>query len=301
MDSTSTLEQVPAAEVRAASWGQGRRLEFVDFRLRWTGRINRSDLTAFFGISVPQASLDIAKYLEMAPGNATYDRSAKAYSATSTFAPLFRGNSPAKYLDELLARATGVLQAELSFLGSSPEVAVANNPSRSVPADTLSAVLSAIHDGTVLNIRYQSMSAVLPVERDIDPHALAHDGFRWHVRAYCHMRERFLDFVFARILSVQATDRPGKSGAEDDAWQRKVSLVVAPDPSLSEAHKRVIELDYEMQGGETTIECRQALLFYILKRLGLLDEHRAPAHVQQIVLKNRAEIAHLLPRTVEPR
>lgn len=301
MDSTCTLGQAPAAEVRAASWGQGRRLEFVDFRLRWTGRINRSDLTAFFGISVPQASLDIAKYLEMAPGNATYDRSAKAYAPTPTFAPLFPSNSPAKYLDELLARATGVLQAELSFLGWSPEVAVASNPSRSVPADTLSAVLSAIHDGTVLTIRYQSMSSVLPVERDIDPHALAHDGFRWHVRAYCHMRERFLDFVFARILSVQATGRPGKSGADDDAWQKKVPLVIAPNPSLSDAHKRVIELDYEMQGGETSIECRQALLFYVLRRLGLLDEHQAPAHVQQIVLRNRDEIAHVLPRTVGPR
>ena len=301
MDSKSTFEQAPAADLRAASWGQGRRLEFVDFRLRWTGRLNRSDLTAFFGISVPQASLDIAKYLEMAPGNATYDRSAKAYSATPTFAPFFPGNSPAKYLEELLARATGLLQAELSFLGWTPEVAVASNPSRSVPANTLSAVLSAIHDGTVLTIRYQSMSSVLPVERDIDPHSLAHDGFRWNVRAYCHMRERFLDFVFARILSVQTTVRPGKRGADDDAWQRKVPLVIAPSPSLSDAHKRVIELDYEMQGGETSIECRQALLFYVLRRLGLLDEHQALAHVQQIVLRNRDEIAHLLPKTVGPR
>ena len=301
MRHTSVIEQAVAAPARAASWGQGRRLEFVDFRLRWTGRMNRSDLTAFFGISVPQASLDIAKYLEMAPGNATYDRSAKAYAATPTFAPLFPGNSPAKYLDELLGRTTGVLQAELSFLGWAPEVAIANNPSRSVPADTLSEVLSAIRDGSVLTIRYQSMSSVLPVERDIDPHALAHDGFRWHVRAYCHTRERFLDFVFARILSVHATGRPGKKGADDNAWQRRVSLVIAPAPSLSDAHKRVIELDYEMQGGETSIQCRQALLFYVLRRLGLLDEHQAPAHVQQIVLRNRDEIAHLLPKTLGPR
>ena len=70
------------ATTRAISkWGQDRRLEFIDVRLRWDGRINRSDLTTFFGISVPQASLDIARYVELAPDNAVYDRSARVYLA----------------------------------------------------------------------------------------------------------------------------------------------------------------------------------------------------------------------------
>lgn len=301
MPPVAMAEPPESPEVRAASWGQGRRLEFVDFRLRWDGRINRADLTSFFEISVPQASQDIAKYLETAPDNATYDRSAKVYVSTPSFRPLFPGSSPAKYLDELLARATGVLQPELSFLGWSPTVAVATNPNRSVPADTLSMLLAAIRQGTVLTIRYQSMSSIQPVKRDIDPHALAHDGFRWHVRAYCRVRERYLDFVIARILGVGATGRPGKSGANDDEWQRMVPLVIAPAPSLSAAHKKVIELDYEMKRGKAAIKCRQALLFYVLRRLGLLDQHAAPSHVQQIVLKNRDAIAHLLPKTTGPR
>ena len=50
------------SETKVARWGQERRLEFIDFRLYWEGRINRSDLIDFFGISVPQASLDLAKY-----------------------------------------------------------------------------------------------------------------------------------------------------------------------------------------------------------------------------------------------
>ena len=48
--------------VRTGHWGQERRLEFIDFRLLWEGRLNRADLTTFFRISVPQASLDLAKY-----------------------------------------------------------------------------------------------------------------------------------------------------------------------------------------------------------------------------------------------
>lgn len=52
-------------------WGIERRLEFIDFRLFWEGRINRSDLTDQFGISTPQASADLARYQEMAPSNLT--------------------------------------------------------------------------------------------------------------------------------------------------------------------------------------------------------------------------------------
>ena len=50
-------------------WGQDRRVEFIDFRLRWEGLLNRADLTGFFGISIPQASLDPAKYIALPPKN----------------------------------------------------------------------------------------------------------------------------------------------------------------------------------------------------------------------------------------
>ena len=48
-----TEATAPAEPLR---WGTERRLEFIDFRLYWEGRVNRADLTREFGISVPQAS-----------------------------------------------------------------------------------------------------------------------------------------------------------------------------------------------------------------------------------------------------
>jgi hypothetical protein len=44
-----------------AGWGQERRLEFIDFRVLWDGRINRAELVEFFGTSIQQASHDLAK------------------------------------------------------------------------------------------------------------------------------------------------------------------------------------------------------------------------------------------------
>ncbi|WP_232076905.1 MULTISPECIES: WYL domain-containing protein [unclassified Variovorax] len=284
-----------AGEKAPARWSQGRRLEFLDFRLRWEGRLNRSDLTNFFGISVPQASLDISKYLELAPNNAVYDRSSKVYLATDGFEPLYPSNEPSRYLNELLAREIGVLPAEQSFLGWTPPTAAVAAPTRKLEANTVVAVLTAIRQRVCLRVTYQSMSSAEPKARIISPHAVAFDGYRWHVRAFCHTRGDFRDFVMARMLGVEVLEDAGTDGADDEAWHRQVSLVLAPNSRLSKAHRKVIELDYGMVDGEVVLECRQALLFYSLKRLGLLEVDASEPHVQQIVLRNRAAVMKFLP------
>ena len=204
----------------------------------------------------------------------------------------------------LAASKRGLLD-ELGFLGWAPAAAVAPNPSRAVAADTLRVLLDAIRRESAVTVRYQSMSSVEPVDQDIIPHALAHDGLRWHVRAYCNSRQQFLDFVIARILDSAPSSCPGetkgKGSADDFAWHRTVNLVLAPNPELLPAHQQVIELDYEMTGGQAVVECRQALVFYALKRLGLLDEVPATATAQHLVLKNRAEVEPLLSAAVHLR
>ncbi|MDP6475054.1 MAG: WYL domain-containing protein, partial [Alphaproteobacteria bacterium] len=59
--------------------GVRRRFEFMEFRLFWEERLNRRDLMEFFEISVPQASMDLTRYQELAPGNIVYDKKAKCY------------------------------------------------------------------------------------------------------------------------------------------------------------------------------------------------------------------------------
>ena len=50
-------------------WGVEQRLEFIEFRLFWEGGVNRSDITRYFGVSVPQASKDLSQYQAIAPDN----------------------------------------------------------------------------------------------------------------------------------------------------------------------------------------------------------------------------------------
>lgn len=289
----------PSPSKASVRWGQDRRLAFIDFRLRWEGRINRSDLTDFFGISVPQASLDIARYTELAPHNLEYDRSSRVYQATTNFLPLHSETQPDQYLNELLASTEGVLQPDASFIGWRPPVDGVPRPGRTVAAETLALLLKAIRDASGLKVVYQSMSKPNPSSRTISPHALAYDGFRWHVRAFCHSRQEFRDFVLGRVLEVQGVEPVGALASEDVAWNTILTLVLAPNPKLSPGGQRAIALDYGMRNGEAELKCRQALLFYTLKKLGLGHQADMQAEAQQIVLKNQADLASYLTRNTE--
>ncbi|MRR49662.1 MAG: WYL domain-containing protein [Rhodocyclaceae bacterium] len=280
----------------ATRWGPEKRLEFIDFRLRWDGRLNRSDISDFFGVSTPQASLDISRYIEMTPKNVRYSRSERTYLATEDFQPLFTSSNPQRYLSDLLAEAYGILDHGMTFVGWRPPVAAAPTPVRALSADTLVALIGAMRRGRALEMTYQSMNSTSPKTRLISPRAFGHDGFRWHVRAFCHLESSYRDFVIARILSLRGELPAPAEPPPDLEWDKTITLVLEPNPGLSDAHKRVIELDYGMENGELRFECRQALLLYVVHNLGLNDVEGKSPKVQQIVLRNRADIECFLPK-----
>lgn len=294
------MQQEPSQQASSGSartggrWSQERRLEFIDYRLRWDGRLNRSDLIDFFGISIPQASLDIARYSELAPANIRYDRSGRVYLAGEDFEPVYPVGSSQRFLGDVLAQAAGLSSPDSSFLGWAPPVGVAPVPSRVISVETLLTILRAIRAGLTLRVVYQSMTSPDPKERELSPHALGHDGFRWHVRAYCHSRKEFRDFLIARMVVVALGGASDVSSSGDQPWHTVVRLVLAPNPKLSLPRRRVIELDYGMHDGQAVLECRQALLFYVLKQLGFEDQASKPAEAQQVVLLNEEEVRQFL-------
>lgn len=290
MDDQTPSHDAGAPGAPGVSWGLDRRLQFIDFRLRWEGRLNRTDLIEHFSISTPQASLDIARYLELAPGNLEYDRSSRTYVAGASFRPLFPRSSARRYLAELHAKTTGLLEQRDSFIGQAPAVDSAPSPWRAVSDEVVHAVVRAIQEKSAVAVLYQSMTSVNASSRTISPHALGFDGFRWHVRAYCHKRQRFSDFVLARILDLKGAGPSSVDPGTDTFWHTILTLVLVPHPDLSAAKKRVIELDYSMKDGQVALECRQAFLYYTMRRLGLHTETPSDPAAQQISLGNRTEL-----------
>ena len=280
----------------AVKWSKERRLQFVDFRLQWEGRINRRDVTEFFKISVPQASADIARYTELAPQNLQYDASSRTYVAKPGFAPHFETTGPRQYLSQLLALERQILTMDQAFLAFRPPMASVPLPSRAIEPKTLALMLRAIAERGMLQIRYQSITRDEGQTRYISPHAFGYDGARWHVRAYCHLREGFRDFVFGRILSAGQPMASTIEPASDREWHTQVDLVLVPDESLAPKQRHGIEIDYGMKTGKVTIVCRQAMLFYTLRALNFELNGSPRKGERQLVIANLAEIKPLLPK-----
>ncbi len=278
--------------VRQIRWGVEKRLEFIEFCLFWEGKINRSDIIERFGVSVPQASKDLSQYREEAPKNIIYDPSEKRYLASPEFKPVFFKPNSDLYLAQLKSIADKVSSSEETWLSNVPNLDSMPIPHRTVDVTILRKVIDAVRNNRAIEIEYQSMNKERPdpVWRWITPHAFANDGFRWHVRAYCHETNKFKDFLLSRILKIGDEKEPGALPKEDHYWFEYVDVLLIPNPAYTKSQKEIIALDYGMKHEEISIPVRKALLYYFKKRLRLdvaeaLDEPKeAP-----IVIKNRKE------------
>jgi hypothetical protein len=274
------------------------RFAFVEFRVFWHSRINRADLIQHFGVSPTQASQDFKLYTELVPDNLVYDGAEKAYLRGESFSPRYADLSAESYLTPLLSISSGLIKPEDALLRSIPSFHVSPNPSRGVNPVILRAVVHALDHAEAIEIRYQSMASPAPTWRWIEPHAFAHDGFRWHVRAFCRRDRIFKDFLLSRIVETSNLNpklglHPALSrGEEDKDWSTDVTLMIAPHPDLSPSQQAAIRLDYGMgPEGVGEIKVKRSMLYYALKRLGLdTDPNARRPQDQQIVLVNRDNI-----------
>lgn len=281
------------------NWGVERRLEFIEFRLFWEGGVNRSDIIEMFDVSVPQASKDLTLYQERAPQNAIYDKSAKRYVASAHFSPIFLKPDPDGYLSRMRAIAEGLTEPEDSWIAKPPQMDIALTPRRSVDPIVLRTIISGIRENRSVEIHYQSMNRERadPMWRRMTPHAFGYDGFRWHARAYCHLDHKFKDFLLPRILDVGDMGTPGADGEQDALWQETFDIEIGPHPRLTPSQRSVVAKDYGMINERVVLTVRCAMLFYVLKRLGLLgDASQLDPRSQHIVALNAAETSRALKR-----
>ncbi len=311
-------------EMAPNKWSRRRRMEFIDFRLSVEGKINRSDLVNFFGISVPQSSLDFSYYRELVKNcvptreNLRYDVHRKLYVRTDDFKPVFPDEcSPDLFLEDLALVARDSLSDSRNFFNGKFPVAAAtlNPPKRKIDAKLLFNVIDAINEHMAMHIVYMSLSQGKFMDYLIAPHSFAFDGFRWHIRAYCYDRHEFRDYVLSRIKTADTpkimapNDRfpdplgngfreVGTDGASDSEWNEKVVLRLKINPDLNDNEKNALALDYGIgKNGYIEHEVRRALLFYAVRNLKLTEDYKKlPAIERQLVLDNEKEIFAMLKR-----
>ena len=269
-------------------WSTKQRLEFIETRLYWEGKISRKDLTGYFDISIPQSTKDIKAYTEEAPNNICYDNKAKQYVAAEGFEPVFISPDSESYLKRLLTTDT---DQEDFFCGAMPSFYNAPCIQRKIDPNILKYILRNIKEGNAVHVEYQSMSGPGPGWRWITPYAIGFDGFRWHTRAFCHKSRVFKDFNLGRIYETGETEPHPIDPSSDFQWFTDITFIIEPHPGLTEEQSKGIERDYGMINHTLEFEVRGAFTFYMLKRLNLEDGHEKNDPIkQQIVLKNREQI-----------
>lgn len=279
-----------SCKISGLRWEATRRMEFIEFRLYWEGKVNRGDLTDFFAISIPQASNDLSRYQELAPNNIDYDKSGKFYFATTEFIPIFYEPSSEHYLSLLKQVSSGISAKEDVFIKSFPEYDLIPILERPITAEMLKAIVDSIKNGIELRILYQSMSRPNPLSRWIAPKSLAYDGFRWGIRAYCFTNSKFMDFNIGRIWRIEET-RPSTLVEYDTNWYKEIVLRIGPNPGLTEDQQKTIEMEYGMVNGVKEVIVKQPFLSYFLKHYGLDPKNsERPPEAQHIVLLNPEEL-----------
>jgi predicted DNA-binding transcriptional regulator YafY len=158
---------------------------------------------------------------------------------------------------------------------------------RHVDPDLLRVILTAIRNRQAVDMRYQSLTSSR--WRAVAPHALAFDGYRWHLRAWCCEREDFRDFVLSRIGELGQLRPASYDPADDIEWNTKTTLRLCPHPGLDEEQRQAILRDYDMSNGCRQIEIRLSMAYYFIMRMNL-DLKDLPPPRAQIELENLAEV-----------
>ena len=271
MGNTSSTEQ----------WAGRERLVFIERLAWWRGLVNRGDLQALFGISQAQASADLQAYQAVNPLALVYQLSRKRYEAQATMICLL--HEP--HLEEAVRIFLGVpVPAALArVMPEDGKVDLFVAPARKATPEVERRVFLAMDHGRLLRIKYWSVHSSGAKWRKIAPHALAHDGCRWHIRAWCAENDDYRDFVLSRIEEADwPFDHEAGPPPADAEWERRVPLVLRANRGLDDEQRKSIERDYGMKRGKLTIQVREAMREYYLAQLRIPDSGTGsrPRHLE---------------------
>lgn len=272
-------------------WGVLKRLEFIEFRLFWNGRVNRSDLSDKFGLSHQQASTDLKTYQELAAENLAYDNAEKAYLRSKSFRPVLLEQSADRYLLQVLAIKSGWMRREDTWFDELPPLHVVGLAPTKLAPEVVLAVTDAIRDGSMLEIVYRSMTGSPEASRSVAPHAVFHSAGRWYIRAWSRTHDDFRDYNLARIQDASVRPEVFERQALDYEWAQKINLRIGPNPDLPDERKMAVMTEHAMTDGVMEVPVRLSLSFYLMSENNLDVEPKVlPPAKQQLVLLNRKDV-----------
>jgi hypothetical protein len=270
-------------ETNIEQWAAQERLRAIERAAFWRGWVRRKELVSLFGISMAQASADFQKYQELNPGALSYNLNAKRYEGVAGMQCVRHAPRLEDAIGCYLEGGAGVFQlppVAMAHGAGSVELAAGRTsslgfvllPVREAGAEVARMVFQAVIGRNRLRVRYWSLNSGKASWREIAPHAFGHDGYRWHVRAWCYNNSDYRDFVLSRVEACDSLMQIEKEAALpiDAAWESWESIELRPDSRLSDIQQAAIRRDYGIgKRGVLKITVRSAMKPYLLSHLFL--------------------------------
>ena len=258
------------------NWAARERLRRVEYLLWWRGWVGRGDLTGLFGISPAQASSDLQRYADLNPSAMVYQTRRKRYESGESMVCVLHAPSFEEAVREFFGG--GVLGARLPHPAAAAEeeagpLAVVRLPERRVDVALARRVLIALQEKRRIQVRYFSVSSGSGARRELFPHGLAWDGWRWHLRAWCFSRSAWRDFVVGRISEA---DWPGTPPPEDlpadEDWETFETVRLRLNPKLPPNRRKGLRMDYGLAGDTLEMRVRRSMRPYLMAAMRLDEE-----------------------------
>lgn len=250
-----------------------RRCAFIEARLLWGGGLTAGELGEAFGIARQNAQHTIENYRRRHPGQMHYDRRQRRHVRTEVFETHYIHKDVNRFLDYQRAVTLTAHFFDEPDWADFPFTDADTLLRPIYDTDAVGIVLEALRRESAVQIEYwaKRTSGV----RCISPHQLVFADGRYHLRAYCHERQAYLDFVLARIVSAELSKEPWIPAVGDSDWHERVDLLFAINPVLPESAQAALRLEFlhEDQERLTLNGVRKALVFYVRRTLGRVD-HR---------------------------
>lgn len=247
-----------------------RRFSYIETCLYWGGGITAVQLGKTFGIARQNAQASIDAYRQQHPENMVYNPSTKRHEASSSFHPHYIRQEPRHYLNYLRGNALANHFWEEEDWGHLPveDVDLLFRPH--LDRQIISTIVRAIQNQQTLQLFYHAKAGGFE-NITIAPNHLVYASRRYHARAYCHERNKFIDLVLSRIFEAEISHEDWVSSDEDYEWHTKVELRFVPNPELPKPFKQTLSLDFRLENDTYVISVRKALQGYVLREMERID------------------------------
>lgn len=245
-----------------------KRFDLIDHHLYWYGGVNATLLSQILGLTRQNVSLLMREFKASRPlGHVEYDSSLKMHIPGPAFALGKRFIQTAHlFLDHL--RGQEMIQRYRDEVSWDPEDDLLfddlDRYGRMEPrGEIVRQITRCLKRKQLLRIQYQSRRK--SDQRVISPNRIIYAVDRYHLRAFCHTKGGYRDFVLTRILEAEPMDQAALeslgmnlswvSDEHDRKWHEARELVLQPNPELDPEVIKTLLRDYPVQDGKLVLQC----------------------------------------------